>query len=296
MPIEHNQSWEYALFSAHLYRYIPAISWDDHAEIYKKWTIVHQPKPIISALQWDRSFLLELDWAAPQIICLYHLGMHAQIPLVLASYGLCFDILMDRAVFEKQRTQLLQLQDELRNNGLEYRFLMSDDPQVLLKARKAIREGRHLLVFADGNSGTSESLNKKVRIDFLAADIYVRKGIALLSFLLQIPVIPITHVFINGDSYSVVAGNRICVQPYENRDCYITRCMQQVYDFLAIEISRSPWNWECWSYLHEMNCYSIAVPTIKEIGEQNTDEGIIHIQLGGEKGVFYRKYFCYSRG
>ncbi|QQD11634.1 hypothetical protein [Sphingobacterium sp. UDSM-2020] len=295
MIIEHNHSWAYALFSAHLHRYLPALKWEDHLMVYEKWKSVHIPKPMASTCQWERSFIQEWDVDTPHIICLYHLGMHAQIPRVLAEQGFCFDILMDRHVFEKQQTPLIQLQTELNRNEREYRFLMSDDPQVLLKARTAIKKGKHLLVFADGNSGTSESLNKKVRIDFLAADIYVRKGIALLSFLLQIPVIPITHVFINDDYYSVVAGNRICVQPYENRDCYITRCMQQVYDFLAIEISRSPWNWECWSYLHEMNCYSIAVPTIKEIGEQNADAGIIHIQLAGEKGVFYRKYFCYSR-
>ncbi|MGA6119323.1 hypothetical protein [Sphingobacterium anhuiense] len=273
---------------------MPALKWEDHLMVYEKWKSVHIPKPMASTCQWERSFIQEWDVDTPHIICLYHLGMHAQIPRVLAEQGLCFDILMDRHVFEQQQTQLIQLQTELNRNEREYRFLMSDDPQVLLKARTAIKKGKHLLVFADGNSGTTESLGKKLRIDFLDADIYVRKGIALLSWLLQVPVLPMTHTARDG-RYRLSVGEEICIQHHELRDSYLYRCMQQLYDFLAIEIRDFPWKWECWSYLHEMNCYTIGHPPTTDITNQSADVGLIDIQLGGTKGVFCRKYFCYSR-
>lgn len=290
--MEHNQSWEYALFSAHLHRYLPALKWKDHVMVYEKWKSVHMPKPIANTCLWEQSFLQDWDTGAPHIICLYHLGMHAQIPRILADQGVCFDILMDRKVFEKQQIQLLQMQAELNRGELEYRFLMSDDPQVLLKARTAIKQGKHLLVFADGNSGTTESLEKKIKIDFLDADIYVRKGIALLSFLLQVPVLPMAHV-VRDDRYWLYTGEQICAQPNESRERYFIRCMQQLYDFLAVEISDFPWKWECWSYLHEMNCYTIAAPKVSDINSQSIAIGLINIHLGGKKGVFCRKYFCY---
>lgn len=292
MIIDHLHTWEYALFSAHIHRYLPLLKWEDHADIYEKWKTFHISKPITSTCHWDGSFLQEWDRDTPHIICLYHLGMHAQIPRIMADHGVCFDILMDRKVFEKQETQLLQMQAELNRGELEYRYLMSDDPQVLLKARTAIKQGKHLLVFADGNSGTTESLEKKIRIDFLDADIYVRKGIALLSFLLKVPVLPMTHEA-TENRYRLYAGEQICALPDEPRHRYFIRCMQQLYDFLALEIKDFPWKWECWSYLHEINCYAINDSTMKNLGSQTVDIGLIPIQLGGENGVFCRKYFCY---
>lgn len=293
--MDSSPSWAYALFSAHLHRYLPTLKWDDHLRVYEKWKAVHTPKPIVPALEWDGPFVWEWGLDIPHIICLYHLGMHAQIPRILADHGVCFDILMDREVFEKQETQLLQMQAELNRNALEYRFLMSDDPQVLLKARTAIKQGKHLLVFADGNSGTVESLDKKVRIDFLDADIYVRKGIALLSFLLQVPVLPIAHEGRNS-RYQLYAGEQISSQPDETRECYFSRCMQQLYDFLAVEIREFPWKWECWSYLHEMNCYEITAPNGLALVDEGDVSGLIAIELGGRKGIFYRKHFCYVLG
>ncbi|HAU54633.1 MAG TPA: hypothetical protein DCW66_15865 [Sphingobacterium sp.] len=184
------------------------------------------------------------------------------------------------------------MQTEMRLRGLKFRYLISDDPSVLLKARSTIQEGRHLLIFADGNSGVSESRHKKVAIDFLANRIYVRTGIGLLAYLLKVPVVPLSHRIMD-ERYRLSYGAPIVRDKNEQREFFISRCMQGLYNFLAIEIDDQPWKWECWGYLHEMNCYDIVAYTA-ELAHKDKEQTCIKLKLNGRKGCFNRKYFCYK--
>ncbi|RKF41946.1 hypothetical protein BCY89_00055 [Sphingobacterium siyangense] len=289
MAYEHRQDWNFALFSANLHQYLPDMHWGVHDLVYEVWKTVHQPKKIQPDETWDTACLSDLKQASPRIICLYHLGMHAQLPKVLADAGISFDLLLDRRVFENQKAQLLAVQSDLQSQGSGYRFLMSDDPQVLLKARQSIRQGRHLLVFADGNSGTGESLDKKVCIKFMDGNFYARAGIAWLSYILHIPVLPISHSEMKP-GYRLLLGTEIAPFLNEHRSEYAQRCLFELYDFLAAQIRKSPWQWACWGYLHQLNCY--LVPPMPSKDEQPpADESLIDISLMGKKGVFSRKYF-----
>lgn len=283
-------TWEYAIFSAHIHRYLPHLKWEDHVIIYNKWIAYHQPKPLKYSIEWDVSALDQLYDGDPKIICLYHLGMHGQIPLVLADQGIHFDLLMDTKVFQKNGHEMQVMQDRLRKTGRYYRFLMSDDPKVLLKARSTIREGRHLVLFADGNSGARDSLDRKVQINFLESTIYARKGIALLSYLLQAPVIPVSH-YQYENHCDLFTGTPLLKKENESKDDYIKRCMQFLYQFLGDQIRTHSWHWECWSYLHELNCYEVPLSKPGHIGLES--DGNIDLMLGNKRGVFNRKHFCY---
>ncbi|WP_313181442.1 hypothetical protein [Sphingobacterium siyangense] len=285
-------TWDFALFSAHLYYYMPSIGWHDHYQLYDQWKFYHLARPFRSEEQWSALDLGVLKDGDPKIICLYHLGFHAQIPIVLADLGVQFDILMDSKVHLTQKDQMMTMQAEMQCKGLKFRYLMSDDPSVLLKARSAIQEGRHLLIFADGNSGVFESKHKKIAIDFLGNRIYVRTGIALLAYLLKIPVVPLSHRIVEKQ-YRLSCGVFIVPDENEQRNIFISRCMQGLYDFLAIEIEDQPWKWECWGYLHEINCYDIGAYTA-ELAHKDKEQACIKLKLNGRKGCFNRKYFCYK--
>ncbi len=293
MYSEDNNSWSYALFSANLHRYMPHLKWKSHPCIYQKWRDYHAPKPLQSNLIWNSESINLLQNAEPSILVLYHLGMHAYIPQVLAESNIQFDILMDRKVLAKNKKEMSALHDIFREKGRAHRFLMSDDQSVLLKARTAIREGRHLLIFADGNSGVRDTLDKKIKVAFLKNSIYVRQGIAVLSFLLHTPIVPLSHQVNNG-CYSLFSGEPIHSLKQEKRENYILRSMQLLYDFLAVQIKDEPWYWECWAYLHNLNCYKIRGP--KQVLFNVEFEENIEIQLGGINGMFNRKYFCYQFG
>ncbi|WP_286766671.1 MULTISPECIES: hypothetical protein [Sphingobacterium] len=285
-------TWDFALFSAHLHYYMPSIAWHDHYQLYDQWKSYHIARPFRPAEEWRALDPDLLKDGGPKIICLYHLGFHAQLPRVLADQGIQFDILMDKKVYLAQNDEMLEMQTEMRSRGLKFRYLISDDPSVLLKARTAIQEGRHLLIFADGNSGVSESKHKKVAVNFLANRIYVRTGIALLAYLLKVPVVPLSHTTVDRE-YQVHYGAPIVRDENEQRNIFISRCMQRLYDFLAIEIEDRPWKWECWGYLHEMNCYDVGVYP-EELAHKDKEQTCIKLKLNGRKGCFNRKYFCYK--
>lgn len=287
---DNRNTWPYALFSAHIHRYLPALPWGEHLALYESWKNYHEPKPFESALHWDTTLFEDLRTGSAQILVLFHLGMHAEIPKLLAEQGVQFDLLLDRNVFARYQTLLTTLQTVKEEQGARYHFLMSDDPQVLLKARSALRAGRHLLVFADGNSGTTDLIDKKLKISFLAADLYVRKGIGLLSALLRIPILPISHRK-ERDKLELIRGAVIEQEADEQREHYIQRCLQLLYDFLATQLCEEPWRWECWGYLQQLNCYKIVPPRRCDV--DMAVDAHIRVSLGDINGIFNRKYFCY---
>ncbi|WP_454879782.1 hypothetical protein [Sphingobacterium detergens] len=287
------ETWEFALFSAHIHYYLPAIAWQDHYELYEKWKSYHSARPFRSEQSWNCSNIEVLKAGQPKIISLYHLGFHAQIPRVMADSGIHFDILMDRSVYQSQQEEFVQMQQEMQRNGLDYRYLMSDDVQVLLKIRTSTQSGKHVLVFVDGNSGVSDIQEKKVAVNFLENTIYVRTGIPLISYLLHVPIVPLAHFSLKGRNH-LMLGNEINRDLGEDRNSFIYRSMQELYDFLAKTVQNEPWKWECWSYLHELNCYNAQMPSKDDSGQENNNEALINLRLKGRKGSFDRKHFCYK--
>lgn len=282
-------SWDYALFSANIHYFMPALDWVLHEGIYRDWQVYHAAKPFAAGGQWDTVAVESVVAGQPAIICLYHLGYHGQIPLALAAAGLQFDILLDRKVYALQQVELLRLQAKMQCNGNSYRFLFSDDPQVLLQARSAIRQGRHLLIFADGNSGAGDKASR-VSVRFLAGELAVRQGIALLSYLLKVPIVPVSHRPA-VDGMTLFTGKRIDAAGYTDRRLYISTAMQALYDFLAAQIINQPHVWESWNYLQEMDCFEIKEAERLFNGLVEPREHWLGLQIGGKSGYFDRKHY-----
>jgi lauroyl/myristoyl acyltransferase len=292
MDKQNLMSWEFALFSAHINRFLPYVYWVDHPELYNRWKSYHQAKAIRTDECWDIGEALALLDGGPRIVCLYHLGYHAQIPRLLTDMGLHFDLILDRDVYNAQRRQLDEMQHYMQSKGKDYRFLMSDDPNVLLQVRAAIRAGKHILVFADGNSGAKEDLASKVKIDFLASSLFVRKGIAVISHLLQIPVVPLLHRY-EHNGLSLQLGKQIHPQAGTDRDVYIQDTMFTLYQFLADKVYDDPYIWESWGYMHELNCLDVN-PLLTEFeAEFAGSESLIKLPLAGYMGYFDRKRYCF---
>lgn len=277
-------TWQYALFCANIHHFNKQITWKGLEELYIKWIKHHEKKTVITNSSWELQSVMKLISSKPSIICLYHLGYHAQIPFALADNNIKFDILMDRSVYEKQKDQFVFLQGKFNKRGNAYNILFSDDVRVLLRARKSISEGRSILIFADGNSGTSVEVPNRVKVSFFNSEIAVRKGIGLLSFLLKTPIIPLTHRK-TSLGFSLMAGGIIYPDALQKREDYIQYALQRLYDFLENQISDKLYLWEGWIYLHEMNCFDMDSTLCSDCGSEES-EFLIPLQLKGEWGYF----------
>ncbi|ERJ59329.1 lysophospholipid acyltransferase family protein [Sphingobacterium paucimobilis] len=282
--------WGFALFSANLHQLLPDIPWQQHAACYREHKHYHRPRAIATVAQWDVSAIMPYN-KEPHILCLFHLGYHAQLPYILAAQGVQFDMILDRKVFEAQQDQLLAMQSAMQSGGGSYRFLLSDSPTVLLQARSALQDGRHLLVFADGNSGTTDRIEDKVEIGFLAGSLYVRKGIAVLSYLTRSTIVPIAHRQ-EGRRFKLTVGEAISPLTASARDHYLQDTMQRLYAYLGGLIRQEPWLWESWSYLHQLNCFTAANTAGKEMNQDQ--QALIPIRLNGVSGFFDRIRYCFS--
>ena len=286
-------TWDFALFSANIHHFFPLISWASHKIMYDKWTEYHQPKLIKTNTIWDINMLFPLIEDRPSILCLYHLGYHAQIPTALAHQHIQFDILIDRQVYEKQYDEISEIQSNLIHKNSSYRILFSDDPQVLLKARSTLSQGRHLLIFADGNSGTiKDSMINRVEVNFCGKQIQVRKGIGVLSFLLKAPIIPLTHIKINN-TFKIVNGDKINPNEYQKGKDYVFFAMQYLYYFLEQQIKDELYHWESWNYLHELGCFEIGTEKHGLQDSNTIKKSWLLMELNGVRGYFDRSNYCF---
>ncbi|PRD56700.1 hypothetical protein [Sphingobacterium gobiense] len=242
--------WPFALFSAHIHHFLPHIPWQEHEDLYGRFEAFHTPKPhgvLEMEHTRDVEVLLKLE---PALLCLYHLGNHFETVLALARLGLTFDLLLDREVYTRQESTFSALQVQLQNNGEKYRFLFSDDRAVLLKMRTALRERKHVVVFADGNSGTvAGKKDRRTSVQFLGGNLQVKQGIAVISHVLHVPIFPLWMNKRKG-VYTLTVADRIDPREWNIRQDFIRFSMQTLYDHLATEVVGTPWKWECWSYIH----------------------------------------------
>ncbi len=286
-------TWGFALFSANIHHFFSHLSWNSHPLIYNKWIEYHKPKRIKLENSWDLSDLLPQIADHPSILCLYHLGYHAQIPNAFADQDVCFDILMDRYVFESHQKEINQMKFNLKHKDSNYRFLFSDDPQVLVKARSTLSQGRHLVIFADGNSGTQkDSITNRVEVNFCGNKINVRKGIAVLSYLLKAPIIPLTHLK-KTKKFKIVLGNIIKPNDYQKSKEYIINAMQYLYSFLELQIIKEPYKWESWNYLHELACFDIRIDSHAIQDNNIIKDSWLLMELNGVTGYFDRSRYCF---
>jgi lauroyl/myristoyl acyltransferase len=285
-------SWDFALFSANIHHFFPHTPWDAHKKIYEQWTEYHKPKFIKSDHIWDLNELLPFIVKQPTILCLFHLGYHAQIPAVLANRNIQFDILIDRNVYELQKNQIKEMKSKLLDQD-SFRFLFSDDPQVLIKTRSTLNQGRHLLIFADGNSGTiKDTGNNRVEVQFCGNKIKVRKGIAVLSYLLKIPIIPLTHMNRNN-TWKIICGNIISPNIFKTGKEYVVFAMQDLYRFLELQIVDDPYKWESWNYFHELGCIEIGMESYIGNDYRKIEDSWLLLKLNGITGYFDRKNYCF---
>ena len=243
-------NWEFALFSANIHAFFPALSWEEHDQLYDNWRSYHIPtKRSLEIDDVQKEVLKTLD---PGILTLFHLGNHLESPVALADSGLVFDIVLDHEVYRKSQNVLSEMLQKLNNlDKGEYHFLFSDDPHLLLKCRSTFKNGKHILIFADGSSGTEAGgKDQRVKIPFFTSYVNCKGGIPALAFFFKVQIYPL----LTSNKDTIVSKLQLypIISPEENhnKEDFTTIALTKLYKMLEIAIHNNPWRWECWSYLH----------------------------------------------
>lgn len=283
--------WSFALFSANLHQYLPHIPWGAHTSIYYKWQEQHSGR-----IDPEETLLLsgeeQLRALPPGILLLFHLGHHLQLPVRLAQTGLLFDIILDRDVYLRSQEVFDRLRQGMNDCGREYDYLFSDDPALLLRIRRRLQGKRHILVFADGASGTrADTKEGRVAVPFLDGMVQLKQGIPFMSYLYGLPLYPIISAN-SVDKSAYELGNTITPQRDESRPDFIYRALYESYSALGTVIEKEPWRWECWAYMHTNGMLQLEDA---DLALRQRNDPILLLPLAERFCLFDRRYYQAQR-
>ncbi len=179
-----------------------------------------------------------------------HFGPYRWLSIALLELGLHVTLLVDA------RNQTLVDSDVAARmkpifpklDWSVFETVNSADPLALVGLVKALRRGRAVVMFIDGNSGMNGRLDPRgaLRLDLLGREILVRPGIAALSASADVPILPI-YIEDAGERGAILRIEPpIARAPKEGRKIYRARAMTTLFSALERWILAAPERWEEW--------------------------------------------------
>lgn len=187
-------------------------------------------------------------------ILTFHTGAYRALPRILCELGFNIALLASSSVRDEQmgilEAQHAAIRQHKSNTG---RFIILDAEQggSLLQVRKALRDGYHILVYVDGNTGCRaphKESGHSLQIPFLRRAIFQRTAITSLSYRWQLPIYSILSTKRDGHiSFSL--GDPIRLSSYQNALTYSREVYTRLYSYLGQLIRDDPMTWEGWRYV-----------------------------------------------
>jgi hypothetical protein len=166
---------------------------------------------------------------------------------VLSDAEIPFSLLVNANVFEEESKQ-----EASGGFVRDFDLIDAEQPTALLKMMRALKKGKSLFVYLDGNTGVNSGKEKHVVVEFMAGRLWVRKGIAVLAQLMQCPIYPLSCL--RTSLYSLDYSTAEAIIPPKDKQpdpLFVQRTMQTLYKQLEEIVYTQPFQWECWLYLHQ---------------------------------------------
>ncbi|MAX81684.1 MAG: hypothetical protein CL843_16100 [Crocinitomicaceae bacterium] len=287
---------DFNFLSVALKHLLPSLSLDDHLQIAKKCSYYQ----ILSSHDENNYDLIKsidkphLD-LSNKIIVTYHYSSYRLLNSLLINWGIPFKIVTDNNYIKNQGEKTIQSYHKIASNlqakPHQFEILNAEERTILLKCKKAISDGYSLIFYADGNSGVGgmTKKNNMIKINFLENEIYVRKGIAILSSILKKP---LTSILLSRDltSNNVTFSIEDNIQYLNDRknEKQLEETVRKIWRPLEKQVSNDPGQWEGWLYYYNFinfqNKVSKHIEPVKKSVFNCTDFGIGHIP---KQNLFY---------
>lgn len=220
----------------------------------------------------------------PYIFCTYHIGSYRMLNSILAVNDIEYSLVTDNQYIKEQGEKTKELFKTIKKDFLQkdsdLDILDVESPSIGLQAIRKLKNGTSLLFYIDGNTGVNNDNENKdnfERINFLNTPYYARKGIAYLSFISKVPLIPVVSLrkgWLNREIYILPS---LKANDTESREQFCYSATQKLYDILAEYIKKHPEQWESWIYVYKSidteGDSDISIPC------SITDDGIFKLPL-----------------
>ena len=263
----------YAFTCANLRNLMPQVPKLNYEEFFKKTlfnqqvSALEQDVPeIINSVQLRGQYDFLLQDSSSRILCTFHLGSYRIINSILTKHNKDYAILTDSRVIKEQSQEFIlswqKINDIYKTNG-KFEIFDAERRDVLLKIARFLKEGnRYLVVYLDGNTGVGGQRNSSdndnlIEIPFLNGSIKSRKGIAFISHLLKVPIVPVLNYRID-DEITLHFFNEIQTTEYADKEEFCSKSMTKLYNNFVDYLLLYPNQWEGWFYIH----YSLTIQSI----------------------------------
>jgi lauroyl/myristoyl acyltransferase len=205
-------------------------------------------EPVMSG--WDKELILGYINEYGGVLCaLFHFGSHRHFFVDAASLNI-------PTVAPIAGKSYYDMKDLISKSSVEHaskvKLLEVEGDKVSLDLIRSLKEKRVGGIYVDGNMGPESFLNNDgcTSVDFFGTELSIKSGIARLSLLLKLPILPVFCNSIEGQGFIEFADLIKPKESSKNKAEYINKVMQTLYSSLELKVSNSPASWEYALCLH----------------------------------------------
>jgi len=198
----------------------------------------------------DLAGVLEARDGAPRIYCTYHVGSYRHFFHLLARSGIDAMLFMAGKTLELQGESIVRAGNPAWPGKLE--MINAEAGSSLLSGARALKRGKSVVIYIDGNAGVGANWesDKLQPVPFFDRTLLARTGIAYLSHLSGVPIVPVTCK--RGEPASLTLTLHPALAPgAQAREDYVRGTTAALYALLEREIAATPGQWEGWLYVHK---------------------------------------------
>lgn len=255
--------------SANLLNFLPAVPVDTHETLFSQM-LQHQQLSLLDYRYPCAAAQVHTEGAyneaiallkqRPGIICTFHMGSNRVLNHLLAAAGIPYAVVAANHIARGEGEAFSELYAREYNQQQPFTVIEAQQPNAGLQMLRELKKGKSILIYIDGNTGSGDDSihnENRTRIDFLNGHIYARSGVAYLSHLANVPVIPAISYRTSLSCIRLRMEHAIYPDTAMNRKQYAAVATQQIYNAFAPLLQQYPEQWECWMYLHKIvDCHA----------------------------------------
>lgn len=297
---------KFNIVSANLLNFLPALSFEEHEHFFRelmsyKALAVYEssvPSGISNTVITGNADILKLATSRSFIFSHYHLGPYRAFLAFLTSRDIRIAVLVDDTVYQHQKESFQKDIDrvsEFYSKPFKIELISVGNPTSLIKIAQKIKEGISLVAYMDGNSGiggiTNINQDLYIPVNFLGVNINCRKGVALLSYITQTPIVPAIGFYGHERQAHIQLYDAIIPdkQVYPSREDYVVTTTLRLFQLLEEKVKCYPHQWESWLYVQKfVNIAALHQLVMKEreISPETATENVLLFFNHREFGLF----------
>jgi lauroyl/myristoyl acyltransferase len=264
----------FALFQANVQRFLPNFSNDNLEKTYKQ-LLFNQYLASLDQFDTDKlekitvknaSDKIDISANKPLIFATFHYGSYKAVNYYLLKKGYNVVLIVDEPAYKNHKDNIDKSYTAFKqqiNNGADYIVLNIKDTASIFKVKNLMQKGYVLLVYMDGNVGVQKERNLEkgsLEIQFCSSNLFVKKGVAFLSALLSVPIIPVISSWDEKENILLEFYDTVMPDESNDKNVYIQATIQKLYSILAENVMLQMNQWEAWSYMHKWIKRDIMFP------------------------------------